>query len=384
MAVGLVRRGVAIPKSLKDMCILDILDGATEDRPLTQEEIRQRLADDYGIVVDRKTLHRRLELLMGSVESLRCREEARDGTDGVKTDFWMEREPLFEDSEARALTYLVIFSRHIPSRIKKGLVEKLESVSGGGLHRELRSYVVGDGGKAKDYNELFLNIDLLSEAIAAKRKVAFRYKVYGADKKLRAEEHTITVSPFSIGVSDGDFYLLATTNGVKDDSPGRMIAHFQDVLDAMEAGEARLDTYRLDRMSGVEVLEEARERLDDPDALHLAGADGRGDRLDVREHLRENPFLLPGHRVRAEFLLMEGPQCTIGDVIDRFGEHVSVACETPTEHGVSATYRVALSTNLEGLRRFALLNPASVEVVRPESLRHELHDAFAAAAERTQ
>lgn len=84
-----IREGVTIPKSLKDVCILDILDGTTQERPLTQEEIRQRLADRYCIEVDRKTLHRRLELLMGSVEGLRCTEGAREGTDGVKTYFWI-------------------------------------------------------------------------------------------------------------------------------------------------------------------------------------------------------------------------------------------------------------------------------------------------------
>ena len=52
-----IREGVTIPKSLKDVCILDILDGTTQDRPLTQEEIRQRLADRYGIEVDRKKMN---------------------------------------------------------------------------------------------------------------------------------------------------------------------------------------------------------------------------------------------------------------------------------------------------------------------------------------
>ena len=374
-----IREGVTIPKSLKDVCILDILDGTTQERPLTQEEIRQRLADRYCIEVDRKTLHRRLELLMGSVEGLRCTEGAREGTDGVKTDFWIERAPLFDDSELRALVYLAIFSRHIPSSVKRSMVERL------GLHREMRSYLVQSDRGAKDYSELFLNIDLLSEAIAAKKKVSFNYSSYGADKKLRIDERVITASPLGIGASDGDFYLLATTNAIQDDNPDRMLAHFQDVVDAMEAHEVHIDTYRLDRMKSVEILDEEREGLDDPDTLRLPGADGRCDRLDALEHLRENPDLMPGHSVYAELVLTEDPRCTVSDVVDHFGrDGVNVVRETTAERGAPCTYRITLRTNVEGLRRFAQLNAGSVEVIKPEALREKLHATFAAAASRME
>jgi predicted DNA-binding transcriptional regulator YafY len=380
-----IREGVTIPKSLKDVCILDILDGTTQERPLTQEEIRQRLADRYRIEVDRKTLHRRLELLMGSVEGLRCTEGAREGTDGVKTDFWIERAPLFDDSELRALVYLAIFSRHIPSSVKRSMVERLEHLSGGGLHREMRSYLVQSDRGAKDYSELFLNIDLLSEAIAAKKKVSFNYSSYGADKKLRIDERVITASPLGIGASDGDFYLLATTNAIQDDNPDRMLAHFQDVVDAMEAHEVHIDTYRLDRMKSVEILDEEREGLNDPDTLRLPGADGRCDRLDALEHLRENPDLMPGHSVYAELVLTEDPRCTVSDVVDHFGrDGVNVVRETTAERGAPCTYRITLRTNIEGLRRFAQLNAGSVEVIKPEALREKLHATFAAAASRME
>lgn len=379
-----IRGGVTIPKSLKDVCILDILDGTTEERPLTQEEIRQRLADRYGIEVDRKTLHRRLELLMGSVEGLRCTERAREGTDGAKTDFWIEREPLFDDSELRALVYLVIFSRHMPSSIKRSMVERLESLSDGSMHREMRNYLMQSDRGTKDYNELFLNIDLLSEAIAAKKKVSFNYASYGADKKLRIDERIITVSPLAIGASDGDFYLLATTNAILYDSNvERFISHFQDVLDAMKTHEVHVDTYRLDRMKAVEILDEGWERLGCPGALRLPGADGRSDRFDVQEHLYENPGLMPGHSAYAEFILTESPRCTVSDVIDNFGkEGVYVTRETTAKHSTPGTYRVTLHTNVEGLRRFALLNAASIEVIKPEALREELHVTYTAAAQR--
>ena len=322
---------------------------------------------------------------MGSVEGLRCTEGAREGTDGVKTDFWIERAPLFDDSELRALVYLAIFSRHIPSSVKRSMVERLEHLSGGGLHREMRSYLVQSDRGAKDYSELFLNIDLLSEAIAAKKKVSFNYSSYGADKKLRIDERVITASPLGIGASDGDFYLLATTNAIQDDNPDRMLAHFQDVVDAMEAHEVHIDTYRLDRMKSVEILDEEREGLDDPDTLRLPGADGRCDRLDALEHLRENPDLMPGHSVYAELVLTEDPRCTVSDVVDHFGrDGVNVVRETTAERGAPCTYRITLRTNVEGLRRFAQLNAGSVEVIKPEALREKLHATFAAAASRME
>ena len=56
--------------------------------------------------------------------------------------------------------------------------------------------------------------------------------------------------------------------------------------------------------------------------------------------------------------------------------------ETTAKRGTPGTYRVTLRTNVEGLRRFALLNAVSIEVIKPEALREELHATYTTAAQR--
>lgn len=377
--MGFIRTGTTAPKALKDLCILDVLAKATKERPLSQEEIRNRLADRYGMSVDRKTLHRHLEMLTEYVPQVHYAVRERSNSTDVMTDFWMERETPFEDSELRALVYLVIFSRHIPVSIKKSMVEKLESLSGNDLHHKMGTYVLGEGKKG-DYNALFLNIDELSRAISDRKKVSFSYTHYEADKKLHAEDRTFTVSPLGIGVSNGDFYLVATTNVINHDNPEHTLSQIQSIIDAIKAKEVHVDTYRLDRMKDISILEETRDIIGIPEALRLRGAIAGRNEFDIQEYAQENPELFSGHSVRAEFLLTENARCTITDVIDRLGvDNVAVSLKKTTDSQQPEQYRIRLRTNLEGLRSFALLHADSVEILKPEKLRDELQEIFRTA-----
>ena len=58
--MGFVDKSRKAPKGLMDICILDIIGEATEERPVTQEQIRWRLEDEYGIKADRKSVRRHL------------------------------------------------------------------------------------------------------------------------------------------------------------------------------------------------------------------------------------------------------------------------------------------------------------------------------------
>ena len=382
--MGLVDRNRKIPKSMIGVCILDILGDASETNPITQGKIRELLEGIYGIKTDRKTVHRHLEAIVESVSGIRYTEKQRivDGEESsIMTDFWLDKESQFDDLELRALIYTVLFARHIPVKHKKDLVGKLEALSSSELHRKMGNVVFEDENTAGDFNELFLSMEIIEEAIEEKKKVSFKYASYEIDKKLHVSEKVFTASPLGIGVRDGDFYLLATVNGVDNDRPTDVQAHFEAVFEAMQAGEVRIDVFRMDRISGAEKLSEDREKLDSPRGLRLKGA--RWNRLNVQEYARENPSLSSGHAVQAKLRLREGERCTVSDAIDHFGKaNARVFVEDRDSRGRPTSYVVSVKANDGAVRDFVLSNTPDVEPLKPDGLRKEIESAYRVALER--
>ena len=376
--MGLVDKNRKAPKGLMDVCMLDIIDEASELHPVTQERIRELLESEYGIKADRKSVRRHLACLVEGVSNIRYTENPRtvNGEETTMlTDFWLDRDGQFDDVELRALIYTVVFAKHIPVKHKRDLVGKLEALSSGELHRTMGTHILEDENTAGDFNQLFYSMERIAEAIEEKRKVRFGYTHYVVgQKKPQTMRQTYTASPLGIGVRDDDFYLVATVNGVQDDDPRNMETHFRKVLDAMEAKEVRVDAFRMDRIVEVEVLDEARDEIGSAKSLRLRGA--RWNRLDVQEHIRENPSLTSGHSVYAKFRLVEGDRCTVSDAIDHFGKgNVHVHCENPGAAHEPKAYIVSVRVNDGDMRDFALRNTPDVEVLKPDGLREEIRKA---------
>ena len=378
--MGFVDKNSKVPKGLVDICILDIIGEATEEDPITQEQIRERLKDDYGIKIDRKSVRRHLSNLVEGVSGIRYKEKRRSmrgENSSMLTDFWLDHEGRFDDIELRSLIYTVIFAKHIPVKYKRDIIEKLESLASGKLRKTMHNHIFEDSNTENDFNELFLSMEIVLEALDEKKKVVFDYTHYVVgQKKPQTMQQRYTVSPLGIGVRDDDFYLIATVNGVQNDDPRRMAEHFKSVLAAIEAKEVRIDTFRIDRIKDAVVLDEPREEIDPKKSLRLKGAGW--NRLDVQEYIRENPTLASGHTVRAKFRLSEGARCTISDAIDHFGKgNVHVQCENPdAAWREPKSYIVSLRVNDGALRDFALRNTPDVEVLKPESLRDEIREAY--------
>jgi hypothetical protein len=136
--------------------ILQILrEYSDEKHPLTQDMILGRLDRDFGINLERKAVSRNIGYLrdMGfEIES--CKEG------GV---YLAERE--FEDSELRLLIDAVLSSRYISAAHSADIIKKLCAQSNIYFKNHVKNiYSVNEWGKT-DNQELFLNIELIDEAI---------------------------------------------------------------------------------------------------------------------------------------------------------------------------------------------------------------------------
>ena len=187
------------PKKLLILNILDILRKYSDaDHGLSQKDIADILKRDYNMTVDRKAIRRNLLSLMECGYEIEYSETVRTVTNPktgeeeesyIWSDFYLERD--FSDSELRLLIDGLLFSRHIPYSDCKNLVEKLKNLSNVYFNSHIKHIARMPDDKT-DNKHLFLNIELLDEAIIKQKKVSFNYAEYRTDKKMHLKKkHSI-------------------------------------------------------------------------------------------------------------------------------------------------------------------------------------------------
>ena len=107
------------PKKLALLRIWQILkDYSDYDHPLTQEQLAEKLVNDYDIEIERKAIGRNIALLKDAGIDI---QQKRDGS------YIESRE--FDDSELRLLIDGVLSSKHISAKYSKDLIDKLCGLS---------------------------------------------------------------------------------------------------------------------------------------------------------------------------------------------------------------------------------------------------------------
>ena len=163
------------PKKLMILNILDILQKYTdESHRLSQKDIADILKTEYQMPADRKAVRRNLLNLMDYGYNIEYRESVRM-VPNPKTkeleESYLERK--FTDSELRLLIDGLLFSKHVPYSQFKELVEKLEGMSSI-YFRSRVEHIAKMPADQADNKQLFLNIELLDEAISRNRKVILK------------------------------------------------------------------------------------------------------------------------------------------------------------------------------------------------------------------
>ena len=216
-----------INQKLKLLYLRDyLLRNTDEDHAVTIRDMKDMLAE-HEITVERKALYDDLKLL---------------GPDGYGMDivqngkYYRVVSRDFELQEVKLLVDMVQSSNFITGRKTASLIAKLETLcsrfQGAGLQRTV--YVRN---RVKNMDEsVYLNVDIISEAIAADRQISFQYFSYNTAKErvLRHGGRIHIVSPFALIWVDQNYYLLAWYS---------------------EAGELR--HYRVDRMTRIQVRKKA-------------------------------------------------------------------------------------------------------------------------------
>ena len=117
------------PKKLAILRILQILYKYSDvNHPLTQEDIAKYLSNDYGIVLERKSIGNNIALL---------RDEAGFDIVSEKRGSYLDGRE-FEDSELKLLIDSVLYSRYIMPKHAKDLIEKLSALGSRDFAKNLK------------------------------------------------------------------------------------------------------------------------------------------------------------------------------------------------------------------------------------------------------
>lgn len=339
-----------LPKKTLIINILDILKKYTDaEHRLSQKEIVEILERDYEIKAERKSVKRNLMNLVDFGYDVKYSETARVNERGeeetICTDWYLKRD--FSDAELRMIIDGLLFSKSIPYKQCRSLIERITRLS----NQYFKSRVKHIRNMPEDMpgnKELFRNIGVLDEAIEKKRKVRFLYNDFGADGKLHprtdknGSPHKYVINPYQMAATNGRYYLICNYEGHDN------AAH-----------------YRIDRITGIELLEAP--------ARPMRELQDFKNGLDLPKHMAEHIYMYAGSGARVSF---RAKKCVIGEIIDWFGKGVRFSNESDDEITAFVT------VNLEAMRCWAMQYARFVKILSPESLAEQIKNDIRGAAEK--
>jgi len=189
-------------KKLYIMYILKVLkEESDENHPLKQAEIIRKIKARYNVDnIDRKTISRTIDSLVDM------------GIEIVKLDgggcYLSDRE--LEPSEVTFLIDAIFSSRALNQKQAKDLSRKLSNMLS--IHQRDRFKYVHKSDEIirTDNKQLFLNIDLITEAIDKGKQISFNYTRYYFDetKKEKQKEKEYIINPYFMVNNQGKYYLV--------------------------------------------------------------------------------------------------------------------------------------------------------------------------------
>lgn len=319
------------PKKLALIRILQILHEYSDaDHALTQDEIAAILDREYGIVIERKAIGRNISLL---------KEAGYEIESGKSGSFLAVRD--FDDAELRLLIDGVLSSKHITAKYSKDLIERLSGLSNKFFRSHIKHvYSVNDWSKT-DNMAVFLNIELIDEAIEKGLQVQFEYNKYGVDKKLHKSSFA-RVSPYQLILHNQRYYLMAYTEYWR-----------------------RMGFYRLDHMTKMKIC--------DTKALPLKTIPGYEKGMDFKLISSGMPYMYTEHFEQVEF---KASKVIVDNIVDWFGDGAKISQIDED------TLLVRLTASTDAMEYWAMQYLNYVEITSPASLREKIRENIKKAEEK--
>lgn len=310
-------------QKLKLLYLAKIMQEETDEQHrLTMPQLIERL-DAYGIEAQRKSIYDDLDALNDfGIEILK--EQV-----GNKMYYYAGNRD-FEIAELKFLVDMVQSSKFVTEKKSKQLIEKLTALvsnyDGKLLKREV--YVAD---RIKSMNETILySVDSIHTAISNNQQIAFHYFSWNlkGEAELKHEGKLYQVSPWALVYDDENYYL-----------------------EAFDAAEKKLKTYRVDKMQEITVIDKKRQG---------ATAFKNKDKAVYSKKL----FGMYDGKEEMVTLLCENHMANV--IVDRFGRNVRM--RPVNEEHFEVKVEVAVSGNFLGW----IIGIGGVKIVGSESVVEEM------------
>ena len=312
-------------QKLKILFLMKILQEKTDpEHPMPVKEIMINL-EGYGISVERKTVYDDIETLRTFGMKIKSRR-------GKPAGYYLA-ERMFCLPELKFLMDAVQSSKFITEKQSGSLIKKLESLTSIHEAKKLQGQVLARQGIKTSNEEIYTNIEMIYDAIAANRQVSFYYYEWTVSKKLakKREGKRYLVSPGKLLWNNDSYYLLGL-----DEFSG-IVKH-----------------YRIDKMMQVEI--ENRKR----------GGESIFRDFDMGKFSAGTFGMFGG---KETILKIRFDNALVGVVLDRFGPEAMILPADETSFVLQARIRISSQFFgwLAGLGQEA-------ELIYPEKVRMEYRD----------
>ena len=274
-----------------------MLEQTDDEHYITMPEIMEELGK-YEITADRKSIYQDLR----DLEVLGIEVEGESVGKGYH--YHVVTRP-FELPELKLLVDAIQSSKFITEKKTNALIRKLEKLvsryEAMGLQRQV--YV---SGRIKAMNEsIYYAVDTIHNAISENKKIRFQYYQWNIKKEmeLRRDGAYYQISPWGLSWDDENYYLVGYDSAV---------------------GEIR--HYRVDKMLGIQMLDEPREGKE-----HFR-------KLDMADYAKKSFGMFGGKEQDVKLLV---DNSLAGVIIDRFGKEVMMIPADEEHFTVNVTVLVS-------------------------------------------
>lgn len=331
-------------KQLLSIYILEILRKYSDPmHRLSVQKIMRYLQSDYAFEADRRTVRDHLLRMKaaGLAVDHDVRERVKQNGDVMVVSANWYLEPSFSETEIRYLVDSILFSRHMSPHYKEEIIEKIKNL-GTVYQKSMDQTVLTPQMKAQAPAEFFLNLEIINEAIAENKQVAFHYIDIRPDmnEELRLHDDGRTrvyrMNPYHIVAAQAHYYLIGNMHGKEG-----------------------LSQYRVDRMRDVRLLRETIRPV--------------AEDFTLPKHMAEHIYMFSGPSVHCTFT---APVSAMQQLIDWFGYEMEVLS---TEDEMMT---VAVDVNAQAMLHWALQYGKDVTILSPLSLVKEMRKVLSNMSKR--
>ena len=322
------------PKKLAILRILQILRQYSDKKhKLTQDQIAELLATEYGIKTERKAIGRNISLLRDAGYDI---VTEHSGGSYIASD-------KFADSELHLMIDGILSSKHITAEHSRDLVERLCTLTNKYFRSNINYIFSANDWNRTDNEELFKNIDTVDTAIELGQQISFDYNKYGLDKKMHKTK-THRVSPYQMVLHNQRYYLMGFS---------------------MEGN--KIIFFRIDHITNIAISAEPIKPITE--------IPGYEKGIDFKELSQARPYMYSDNPVPVEFI---ADYSIIDQIIDWFGDNAKVRRYEYDETKI----KVRLKVSPEAMKLWALQYAMHVEIIEPVPLRLEILRILRQAADR--